>query len=680
MAAGVSGYIEFTPSVGWAAVRVYYEETYDVATNKSTLTITSIKVKSTNWYGVTYYPDGLVKINGTTVLSMNSNTGTHTVSITAQNKWYNICKANTTEVATGTLASIEHANDGTKTISIEITGNRSDTCKFYTISGNYGSGWSVDESKDLALTKIPRASSIGATDAEIGSVSSVVVTKKASSYKHSIKYEFGSLSGYLKADGTLSSSEVKMSESSIAFAIPASFSAQMTNVTSKVCTLTCVTYSGTTQIGDAQTTTFKVTTNKSESAPTVSGTVQDSLDATIALTGDKNKLIRYCSNALCTISASPKNNATIVTKKIAGTEVSGNSITIENVETGSIKFEATDSRGYTSAVTVKKTLIKYIKLTVNAVLQRTDPTSGNATLSIRGDCFKDTFGAVTNVISAKYRIAQLGGSYGSYKTISLTFDGNTYSADVALSGLNYEYAYKAQVVVTDKIGSVAKTVKVAQGIPVFDWGENDFSFNVPVAMAKNGFGVPGNQVPVLADANDAVSTGWYRTTSATANSLGALAIMRVDSTSDQNVVQTAYSGGFSDDGYTIKQRHKRNGIWSSWKWVNPPLMLEKEYPTTELYLGKTVYVKVVNFEALPASKNKNVAYTTENATPIDVRLLISDGCVLGAGYGRDRSFSTTSGLFLDITKRNVRVYTEADFSSLTAYAIVQYTKDSEVAV
>lgn len=605
MAAGVSGYIEYTPSVGWAAVRVYYEETYDVATNKSTLTITSIKVKSTNWYGVTYYPDGLVKINGTTVLSMNSNTGTHTVSIAAQNKWYNICKANTTEVATGTLASIEHANDGTKTISIEITGNRSDTCKFYTISGNYGSGWSVDESKDLALTKIPRASSIGATDAEIGSVSSVVVTKKASSYKHSIKYEFGSLSGYLKADGTLSSSEVKMSESSIAFAIPASFSAQMANVTSKVCTLTCVTYSGTTQIGDAQTTTFKVTTSKSESAPTVSGTVQDSLDATIALTGDRDKLIRYCSTALCTISASPKNNATIVTKKIAGTEVSDNSITIENVETGSIKFEATDSRGYTSVVTVKKTLIEYIKLTVNAVLQRTDPTSGNATLSIRGDCFKDTFGAVTNVISAKYRIAQLGGSYGSYKTISLIFDGNTYSADVALSGLNYEYAYKAQVVVTDKIGSVAKTVKVAQGIPVFDWGEEDFQFHVPVYD------------------------------------------------------QTGAQIGNSED-----------------EWQNPPMLLGVQYRTTQRHLGKPVYAKLVDYGTLPNAGNKNVTYYGAGSTGlVDLKVMLSDGCILGPGYGKDRSFDTQNGMYIDGTKFSIRIYTEADFSGLTAYALVKYTID-----
>ena len=37
-----------------------------------------------------------------------------------------------------------------------------------------------------------------------------------------------------------------------------------------------------------------------------------------------------------------------------------------------------------------------------------------------------------------------------------------------------------------------------------------------------------------------------------------------------------------------------NNTWYPWEWVNPPMQLGIEYRTTEKYLGKPVYVKVVD--------------------------------------------------------------------------------------
>lgn len=334
----------------------------------------------------------------------------------------------------------------------------------------------------MALTVIPMASTIGATDASIGSVSMIVVGQKSAAYTHSIQYRFGSRLGYVTADGGVSASEVKFSTTSIPFKVPTDFYTQIPNAESGVCELICRTYSGDTQVGENQLATFVATAARALCAPVVSGTVTDANDTTFALTGDRNKLIRYKSAALCTISAAAKNSASIVQKSIAGTVVSGDTLTIPEIENSSIQFSATDSRGYTTSPDpIMLTMIPYVKLTNNALVNRTDPTSGNAVLILRGDCYTGGFGAVDNVITAKYRVND-----GDYIDVPLNPIGNSYSAEIALSDLEYKSKHTVDVVVSDLLSEVEKTVPVKRGIPVFDWGENDFAFNVPVFF-NSGF-------------------------------------------------------------------------------------------------------------------------------------------------------------------------------------------------
>ena len=57
------------------------------------------------------------------------------------------------------------------------------------------------------------------------------------------------------------------------------------------------------------------------------------------------------------------------------------------------------------------------------------------------------------------------------------------AATISLSDLDYTKAFAFEVVVSDKIATVTKAVTLPKGIPVFDWGENDFNFNVPVKIA-----------------------------------------------------------------------------------------------------------------------------------------------------------------------------------------------------
>ena len=85
-----------------------------------------------------------------------------------------------------------------------------------------------------------------------------------------------------------------------------------------------------------------------------------------------------------------------------------------------------------------------------------------------------------------------------YVDMTVTIDGNTYTATLTLSGLEYTNAYSIRIRASDAIhvydGPLAEPIyrntEISKGIPVFDWGEEDFQFNVPVGL-HNGTFAPG---------------------------------------------------------------------------------------------------------------------------------------------------------------------------------------------
>ena len=371
---------------------------------------------------------------------------------------YRIQLRNGTVIESGTK-TITHKTDGSRSFDVSVQG------AIYTYSVN------VSGSKTYTLNTIPRASSISCTTANIESKPTITISRASSNFTHTVTYKFGSLTGTIATKTT--------STSITSWTIPASFYAQIPNAKTGEGTLTCTTYSGSTKIGDPTTCKLSVTTDEAKCKPTVLGTVVDTNETTKALTGNSSTLVRYLSTALCTITATLNKNAgSIKTKTINDTSVSGTTRSIANVETGTFKFYAKDSREYYNSATVTNTLIKYIKLTNDSTAQRTDPTSGNAQITISGNYFNGSFGAVSNALTVKYR----QGTSGSYTTVTPTISSNKYSATVNLTGLDYTQSFTYQVVVSDKASTVTKNLTIQKGVPVFDWGENDFNFNVPVTI------------------------------------------------------------------------------------------------------------------------------------------------------------------------------------------------------
>ena len=365
-------------------------------------------------------------------------------------------------IKSGTV-TVAHNSDGKKTLSFSVS-----TPDASGISPTYGPA-AMSMTGEWALTTIPRASTVTAGDANIGSVTTIKISRASSAFTHTLTYAFGSLSGTIAT---------KTGDTTLSWTVPTSFYAQIPKAKSGKCTITCQTFSGSTLIGTT-TASFQAQV-PGASAPAVTGTVADTNTVTKSLTGNSQVMVRYFSNALCTISAQGKNSATITGKKIGETVVTGTTRTISGIEVNGVTFSATDSRGFTTRVSKTFSLVPYVKLTANGTVKRDTPTGSTGKLTLQGNYFNASFGAQSNTLTVQYRLQPEDEAYGDWKMITVTLDGNTYRAAVSLTELDYRKAYGVQVQATDKLMTTTADLTLLPGTPVFDWGKNDFRFHVPV--------------------------------------------------------------------------------------------------------------------------------------------------------------------------------------------------------
>ena len=385
-------------------------------------------------------------------------------SVKVNNTAANIDLRTSTGVALATwTGDVSHNTDGTLNLSLEgyFYFNTSASSSLpkggYTVNGT------------ASLDTIPRKSSVTCTDANVGSSAVITISRASSSFRHTLTYSFGSLSG------TISSNTAS---TSIGWPLPTTFYSQMPKRTLQG-TISCETFDSS---GNSLGTNSCNFTATAVDTVTVSGSVIDTNSTTIALTGDSSKLIKYFSSAKATISASTNNSATIVSKTINSSDVTSEKI-FENCEISSFIFYAKDSRDYSDSATVNPDMIQYIKLTNNASATRVSPTGDTINLSLSGNYFNSSFGAKENEITCKYRYCISGGTLGDYQTVTATKSGNSYSYSVTLSGFDYKNSYTIDVVISDALMTVSKSIALLKGTPVFDWGENDFKFNVPAQLA-----------------------------------------------------------------------------------------------------------------------------------------------------------------------------------------------------
>lgn len=132
-------------------------------------------------------------------------------------------------------------------------------------------------------------------------------------------------------------------------------------------------------------------------------------------------------------------------------------------------------------------------------------------------------------------------------------------------------------------------------------------------------------------------------------------------------------------------KHKRYtsdpaGHWDPLEYINPEMKLGVEYRTTERFLGKPVYVKVVDCGNLPNADIKSVSIGTSGLE----KVIDISGCIVNDSNGDFYSIPATN---FNVALHNVGLYatgaqsiaisTQSDRSSYSAYVKVKYTKTTD---
>lgn len=259
-------------------------------------------------------------------------------------------------------------------------------------------------------------------------------------------------------------------------------------------------------------------------APELNPTVEDMGTASYRLTNDRSTLIRYFNLPMVTFNAYAKKGASIVTKTVTcGSQTQteyGDHAYFENVDSNIFVVSVTDNRGITVSKEITMDMIPYVNLTCNAIINTdlgTDNTDSTMNLTVRGDCYLGLFGpppmAAGNNLIVEYRyksgttdypIDENGNEIWTPMS-SMSFQpGDKYECTELIENLDYTKTYTVQVRAKDYIytSGVRAKDEIVKIIPVFDWSENDFNFNIPVT-AKD---ITANIIDAASVTTDSITT------------------------------------------------------------------------------------------------------------------------------------------------------------------------------
>ena len=335
---------------------------------------------------------------------------------------------------------------------------------------------------NMTMTAIPKNGTVGASDADIGANSTIVIVSGNANTTHSVAFRFGGLSGYILPDGSISPGERSFSDNVISFAIPESFYQQIPDKKSDTCYLTVKIYLGNQQVGE-NSTKFTVKTNGQQCAPLLTASVWDINEKALAVTQDADTLVRFVSPALCQAVAQGQKAAEIVSVTVNGLPM-GEQLEMPQVETGTFSFVATDSRGYQTTCVVEKRFLPYMCLTCKPVARRIGPTTGQVELTVDGNCWMGDFTQGQNSLSARCRVGD-----GEWQTMNILRQDHGYSGTCLFENLHYTQSYMLEVEVQDLLDTVKTWTSISRGVPVFSWGEDYFCFHVPVRFEAGATGL-----------------------------------------------------------------------------------------------------------------------------------------------------------------------------------------------
>lgn len=364
-------------------------------------------------------------------------------------------------------------------------------------------------------------------------VAAITVSKTDESYTHSLGWQFGALSGYIDSSGSLVSAETIFSGKNITATFTLSdLYQQIPNSDSGTLVITVKTYNGSTYVG--ATTTNTTVTVPATIKPSISGQITTD-QVTQNLTGSTTTVIKDATYLTITWVATTSGWATLREILVNGVSYGTPSGTFTvKATSGNISIVAVDSRGRSSdPMSATYTLINYtVPVVAECTASRVSASSTDLNFRISGTAWYGNFRTgYTNAIKVTYTATSDGSSAdksGTIGTATISSDGS-FVLTATVSGFTYAESWKINITVNDGTSSIPLTfVRVPEitgppGVPVFDWGESDFNFNVPVTYTDaNGDSYPLISMDKLsADQNDfsAVSVA-----ASTATDLGSITL------------------------------------------------------------------------------------------------------------------------------------------------------------
>ncbi len=482
MATGKNGYFDIYGSRGFTA-RIHWAETYDIATNTSILSVTKLEFKSTNWYGVSYYLEGTIKVDNKAIVTFDAGQGTHAFNPSTLNAFYPV--KGTLEGAPESpwnSSAIEHNADGSKEamLSLDVKG--------YTLSGNAGNGWSASGSSAITLTTIPRKSFFYvATDDEsfpLGNPITFRINKQASVFTDTLSYKCGNASGTIFEKSTATEFE---------WTPPLDLAQQNTTGTNLVLNLTLTTYSGSTEVG---TSTMTLTLTIPESVkPSVSVTVDD-LSGCFAKYG---KYVQGQSELNVKLTTAGSYGSEITSKSVAfdgRSYADSDEFTTEIISgSGGIYLTATvkDSRGRTASVDVVINTLEYKKPKISSLTVQRCDSAGIANST--GEYLKVSFDAAITSLDGKngaiYQLEYKKIKATSYTAVTLALYSGVHTVDDGsfIFAADKSSSYNVRLTATDDFDDTTRNGTGVSIALLFSW-------------LKEGLGWAFGKVAELADTLD----------------------------------------------------------------------------------------------------------------------------------------------------------------------------------
>ncbi len=294
--------------------------------------------------------------------------------------------------------TIRHDNDGRKSFSLSAT-----------FSG--GGGWSPGnlniDGNSFTLTTIPRSSSVSVSPGVIGNTITINISRQSSSYKHTVRYSWGSKSGTIASNV----------DTSIMWSIPIDFANDIPDSASGTGTIYVDTYSGNTKTG-TQSITFTASV-PANVKPTFTGiSLSDLNGAAQNLIPNSNTFIQIISNIKVAFNGAVGSYGSSITgyrAEIVGknqaTSSDGGSLGIMNYH-GPITIRASvlDSRGrWSDTREVSVTVLEYFAPTLSFNITRTGSTSSTLTVTRNAKVAPLLIsGSQKNTMTLTFKVARLG--------------------------------------------------------------------------------------------------------------------------------------------------------------------------------------------------------------------------------------------------------------------------------